>query len=131
MEQIAGVVEVLERTGHGGGIRGIAEQAGAQTLVEEVIDPGGEELVIFGFCFTRPRLRMTHQPQISFLPPFLEQADRDRIRETERERIRGLVLLPVGETVSGLLNLRELVEELQSRIGGCVGFHNIKERRLP
>ena len=32
----------------------------AKTLVEELIDPGGEEPVIFSFCFRRPRLRMIH-----------------------------------------------------------------------
>jgi hypothetical protein len=79
MEKVSGVVEVQERARHGGCIRGIAEQAGAKTLVE--------------------------------------QADRNRIREAEREEIRGFVLLPAGETVSGLLNLRELIEEFQSRIG--------------
>lgn len=118
MEKIAGVVEMVERTGHGSGIRGITEQTGAKTLVEELIDPGGEELVVFGFGFRRPRLRMIHQPVISFFPPFIEQADWDRICETEREKIRGLVLLPVGEAVPGFLNLRELVEKFQSRIGG-------------
>ena len=118
MEQVAAVVEMLECHRHGGGIRGITEQAGAKTLVEELIDPGGEELVVFGFCFSRPRLRMIHQPVIFFFPPFIEHADRDRIREAEGEEIRGLFLLSVGETVPGLLNLRELVEEFQSRIGG-------------
>lgn len=43
------VVEMLECIRHGGGIRGITEQARAKTLVEKLIDPGGEKLVVFGF----------------------------------------------------------------------------------
>ena len=117
VEQVTRMIEMVKRLLHDGCICGIAQQTGASALVEKVIDLGGEELVVFHVSFSRPRQRMRHLPEASFLAPLSKQGRWERIREAEREEIGCSILLPVRKTLTGFLDLCKLVEKFQTKGG--------------
>ena len=123
MEQVSDTVEVLEGSRYSRSDSAVAKQARAVALVEIPVDPGGEELVVFILGFSRPWLRVMISPRFSVSLQSVEQMIRKRVGKTKGEKIGGLLLLPVGKTAMGLLNLLALVEEFEKWAGVCIWFH--------
>ena len=117
MEQVSRLVKMAKRTIHNPGICGIAKQTRAKALVEMVIDPGGEELVVFGIGLSGLGQKMRRLPETPFPSPLTEQVGWKRIREAEREEIRRSILLPVRKALTGFLDLCKLVEKFQTSGG--------------
>jgi hypothetical protein len=79
------------------------------------------------FCFGRlvPRFGVKPEPEGAFLTKALKEIGRERIGETEGQKVTGSLLLPVGKAVAGSGNILLLSQKTDSRPIGHAGSWRI------
>jgi len=111
MHHVALPVEKTQRPGDNFSIVCIAQQATSIPGVKPMIDPRRKSPVILGFALLGPWGRKEVEPYSPFLPPLFQFHFRQRISQSECQKIAATFQLPVRKAISAHGHLRPLSEK--------------------